>query len=448
MKHLFTIQLLLLLVTTIAKAQTLTGNLKHHTGQHISLTGFNYYDSYELAKTTIDSLGNFTLNHPKNYKGMGILNTQDANSLVLMLTEPNIVLNGSHLTELDSFQFANSRANTNFISYAKAQGLRSNAMSALKYIDNLYQKEPLFAKRKELKKAIKEEQAYIIKEDAVFVANLDKDSYLRWFIPYKKLVQDMPAIVRKETQRIPEAIQQFRTTDFNHPNFKTSGLFRELIEGHYLLLENMGQSLDSVYAQMNVSTSYLVNNLKEDPPLLKNTSKELFTYFEKRSLFKVAAHLSATLIQDHQDILDDAIRSKMERYVTLKVGNTAPNVQLADGKTLKDINNNILLVFGSAECPHCTEANKKLLAFYPQWQEKGNIEVVYISIDTNKALYTEEYSQYPWQTYCNYKGWDTQAAKDYFVDATPSYFLLDKDLKILMHPRNIEHVNTWVDYRL
>jgi hypothetical protein len=272
-----TVNIIALLCCTVITAQTLTGNLKHHAGQQVSLTGFNYYDSYELATDTIDATGNFALNYPKDYKGMGVLNTQDNNSLVLMLTEPNIQLKGTHATDADSLVYSNSTNNNLFLNYAKAKGLRSNAMSTLKYLDNLYQNEPLFAKRKKLKKAIKKEQTHLIKEDAAFVTNLDKASYLRWFIPYRKLVQDMPYIVRKETQRIPEAIQQFRTTDFNHPNFKTSGLFRELIEGHYLLLENMGQSLDSVYAQMNVSTSYLVNNLKENPPLLKITSKELFT---------------------------------------------------------------------------------------------------------------------------------------------------------------------------
>lgn len=443
-----TLLIISLLCSVIVTAQTLTGNLKRHAGQHISLTGFNYYDSYQLATDTIDANGNFTLNYPKEYKGMGVLKTQDNSSLVLMLTEPNIVLNGNHLTEPDSLQFANSSANANFINYAKHQGLYKQALSAWSYLQQLYNKEMLFNKQKQAIKRIKKEQTRILQEDAAFVTNLDKDSYLRWFIHYRKLVQDMPAIVRKETQRIPKAIQQFRTTDFNHPNFKTSGLFKELIEGHYLLLENMGQSLDSVYTQMNISTDHLLQNLKDNTNLLGTVATELFEYLEKRSLFKPAAHLSVELIANHQNTLTDALRSKMERYVTLKVGNTAPNVQLAEGKTLKDINNNILLIFGSAECHHCTEANKKLLEFYPQWQEKGNIEVVYISIDTDKALYTEEYSQYPWQTYCDYKGWDTQGAKDYFVDATPSYFLLDKDLKILMHPRSLEHVNTWVDYRL
>ncbi len=447
MKHLIT---LLIVVATLqlATAQTLTGNLKHHAGQHISLTGFNYYESNTLDQTVIDSLGNFSLSYPKDYKGMGVLNTQDNSSLVLVLEEDSISLSGNHLKAPNGIAFTNSKANTNFVSYAKNQALYNQALSGWSFLQQLYNKDALLNKQKRTIKHIAKEQKRIQQEDAAFIARLDKQSYLRWFIPYRKLVQDMPYIARKETQRIPDAIHKFRTIDFKHPNFKTSGLYRELIEGHYLMLENMGQDLDSIYTQMNISTSYLVNNLKEDTSLLQNTSKELFTYFEKRSLFKVAAHLSNTLIQNYQDVLDDAMRSKMERYVTLAVGNTAPNLELGKDRTLKDINNNILLIFGSAECHHCTEANKKLLEFYPKWQAKGNIEVVYISIDTDKELYNQEYSQYPWKTYCDYKGWDTQGAKDYFVDATPSYFLLDKDLKIIMHPRSLEHVNTWVEYRL
>ena len=69
------------------------------------------------------------------------------------------------------------------------------------------------------------------------------------------------------------------TTDFNNPNFKTNGIFKDFIEGHYLLLENMGQSLDSIATQMNLNTGYLLDNLKQNKPVLKSTAKELFTYF-------------------------------------------------------------------------------------------------------------------------------------------------------------------------
>jgi len=440
-----------LLWSVVLTAQTLTGNLKHHAGQHISLTGFNYYNNYELAKTTVDSLGNFTLNYPKAYNGMAILSTQDNSSLVLLLTEPNIQLTGTHLQDPDGLSFKNSIANTNFVHYAKAQGLRNNVMSALQYLDNVYQKEQLFTKRKKIKKAIKEEQAYIIKEDAVFVVNLDKESYLRWFIPYRKLVQDMPTIVRKQTHRIPEAIQQFRATDFNQPNFKTSGLFRDIIEAHYLLLENMGQALDSVYTQMNLSTDYLIDNLKQNDSVLNNVSKELFKLFEKRSLFKVAAHLSEKLLssEDCACFIEQDLQKKMQKYVTLKVGNIAPDIQLTTTKKLSHLKQNVLLVFGSSTCPTCKKDALQLMEYYVKWKEnKTPLEVVYISLDTDQATFNTAFKDVPWPSYCDFKGWDMQAAKDYYVNAIPTYLLLDKDQTILLHPRSIAHVNAWITHRL
>ena len=91
----------------------------------------------------------------------------------------------------------------------------------------------------------------------------------------------MPVIVRKKTAQIPSAISFFRTTNFNHPNFKTSGLFKELIEGHYMLLENMGQPLDSVYSQMNLSSQHLIDNLQENDSLLNTVgSNHLYNYLK------------------------------------------------------------------------------------------------------------------------------------------------------------------------
>lgn len=436
-----------LLWSVVLTAQTLTGNLKHHAGQHISLTGFNYYNNYELAKTTVDSLGNFTLNYPKAYNGMAILSTQDNSSLVLLLTEPNIQLTGTHLQDPDGLSFTNSIANTNFVHYAKAQGLRNNVMSALQYLDNVYQKEQLFTKRKKIKKAIKEEQAYIIKEDAIFVANLDKESYLRWFIPYRILVQDMPTIVRNQTHRIPEAIQQFRATDFNQPNFKTSGLLKQLIQGHYLLLENMGQSLDSVYLQMNVSTDALIKNLKQNDSLLNTVSNELFNYFEKRSLFKAAAHLSEILLntKDCSCKLKDALVKKLQKYGVLKIGSIAPDIVFPNGQKLSSIPTPKLVVFGASWCPHCTEELKKLENYAPLWKKDYNITVLYLSLDTDKTAFTKTHKAKPWTSYTELAGWESSWAQSYYVNATPTYILLGSNNEIMLHPVSLDHINAWID---
>lgn len=439
--------LLLIIGLQQSTAQTLTGQLKQHAGQTITLTGFNYYKTILLSNTVADSLGNFTLNYAKTYTGMALLQTQDKNSMILLLNQQPIILKGTHIVERDRLVFNNTE-NKLFFEYALAKRQRNNALSAWGYLENLYSKQPLFLKQKNVAKVIFKEQKRIAKEDADFVKNLEQDSYLAWFIPKRTLIQENSTIIKTATQRIPEAIVQFRNTNFNNPNWKTSGLFKEFIDGHYFLLENMGQSLDTVYKQMNTSTDYMINNLSVNDSLLNTVSEKLLKYFEKRSLISAAAHLSNKMLSQSHCVLNDSLFNNMQKYVTLKVGNTAPDIQLNNRK-LSDFNKPVLLVFGASWCPHCVTEKKILVAQYSNWQKTNkNIEVVYISLDTDKQAYGAAFKNTPWQNYCDYKGWDTQAVRDYFVNGTPTYVLLDKDLKILVHPNSIAHATVWVNTRL
>lgn len=436
-----------LLCGVLTTAQTITGNLKHHAGQQISLTGFNYYQATELAKDTIDATGNFKLNYPKDYKGMGVLNTQDNNSLVLMLTEPNIQLKGTYVTEADSLVYSNSNNNTLFLNYVKARGIREAAWMALKYLQPLYQDQKELQNQTQLANQITTEITRLEQKDTDFLKQLDADSYLCWFIPMRTLVYEMPKTYNKYTEHIPQNIAQFRSIDFNNPNFKTSGLFKDLIEGHYMLLENMGQSIDSISVQMNTSSQYLIDNLKDNNALLNQVTHQLFNYFEKRSLFKASEYLSVTLLNDNQCSLNDDVVAKLESYRKLKVGTTAPDIFFKNDKKLSDIKTPKLVVFGASWCPNCKTEALVLLKQYDTWKAK-NVEIVYISIDTDKTAFETAYKNAPWQTHCDYKGWETQAAKDYYITGTPSYFLLDKDNKILVRPNSVLHANVWIREKL
>lgn len=447
MKHIALFLALLLASIKLVIAQTLTGNLKHHSGQIVTLIGFNYYETYELAKDTIDANGTFTLNYPKNYKGMAVLNTQDKNSLVLMLTEPTISLKGTHLSVIDSLQFVNSPKNQQFTKIATGYSQRMQAYKAWRYLQIKYKDHKPLSNQTKVLESIKQELIRIELENINAMKNTPKHSYLRWFLPIRKLVNDMPQTVHNYTERIPDNINQFRNIDFNNLNFKTSGLFKQLIEGHYMLIENIGEPLDTVYSEMNISTHNLIENLSGNDTLLNTVSEQLFNYFEKRSLYKASEYLAVTMLTKDQCSLNNDLANKFEAYRKLKAGNVAPNIKLDNNKYLSDYNTNTLLVFGASWCPTCKEEALKLLSFYDSWKAK-ELNVIYISIDTDKKAFERAYKNAPWLTYCDYKGWNTQAAKDYFITGTPSYFLLDKTQKILVRPSSLEQVDAWVNYKL
>lgn len=435
---------LIFLLAVITVQSQIKGNLKHQAGQELTLTGFNNFKSEILSVTTIDSLGNFTLIYPRDYKGMGVIQAGDKSSLAFVLNESNLKINGTHLKEKDSLVFINSKENNLFVQYVKNCGQRQSAASAWNYLKDKYQNDKIFNNQKEILETINIELNRIEKEDSNYLKNLDKDSYLSWYLPLRKLVSDMPNTVRNNKKQIPKNIKEFRSIDFNNPKFKTSGLLKDLIEGHYMLLENMGQSLDSVYTEMNSSTKYLIANVKENEALLNEVGSHLFYYLEKRSLYTSAEYLAVQLLSQNSCSLEENLTNKLESYRKLKVGKTAPEIVFANQTKLSEINTNKLLFFGASWCSKCKEEALKLNTYYNTWKEK-RVEVIYISIDTDKAAFESAYKNAPWKTDCNFMGWNTQAIKDYHVFATPTYFLLDKDLKILLRPNSIEQTNSWLN---
>lgn len=106
-----------------------------------------------------------------------------------------------------------------------------------------------------------------------------------------------------------------------------------------------------------------------------------------------------------------------------------------------------LIVFGASWCPHCMEELPKLTEKYSKWRQLG-VEVVYISLDTDKQAFEQAAKAYPFLAYCDYKKWDTQAAKDYYVFGTPTFYLLNNKHEILLRPNSIAQVDAWVDWFL
>jgi len=423
-----------------AFSQQLSGNLQHHANQEIKLLGYNGFETIELATTNIAAAGNFTLLY-QEYKGMGYLETSDKSQLFLVLNEQKINITGTHLKEPDSIKFTNSNENLIFNQYAVAHNQRERVLAGWKYLLPLYQQTN---QQKELLTTIKNEIERIEK---------DKSTMVSWYLPIRKLIDDMPLSAQRYTERIPKHITDFRHINFNDKRLYHSGILDDLIEGHYLLLENSGMSLDSMYAEMNRSTDYLIKNLEGNDTLLNEVSNFLFRLLEKRSVFKASEHLALKLLTQSSCTVEDNLAKQLETYRAMKVGNTAPDIDLytatsvySNIKKLSDIKSNYtLVVFGASWCPKCAKEIPEINQYYPKWKDKG-VEVLFVSLDNEKNEYTQFVKELLFPSSCDFKKWETKAAQDYYVFSTPTLFLLDKERKIILRPNSIEHVDAWVKY--
>jgi thiol-disulfide isomerase/thioredoxin len=141
----------------------------------------------------------------------------------------------------------------------------------------------------------------------------------------------------------------------------------------------------------------------------------------------------------------------------MKKGNTAPDIVFTgdifrSGAVIKTPNRlsevvaaNKVVVFGAGWCPMCAEELSQVSRLYEKWKSKG-VDVVFVSLDTDAVSFKNFTKTFPFISICDYKKWETQAALDYYVFATPTFFLLDSNQKIILRPNSVQQIDAWVDF--
>ena len=125
----------------------------------------------------------------------------------------------------------------------------------------------------------------------------------------------------------------------------------------------------------------------------------------------------------------NALADRLEGYEKLKPGNIAPAI-LESGNNLLEhhTNQQTIVTFWASWCPHCMQEIPQLNAY----AKENNIRVVAVSLDTERDSFNKEKEKLTSMIhYCDLEKWDSQPVKDYHVKGTPTFFLLDKDNRII-----------------
>lgn len=449
-KTVILVNIVVFLMFSINSAQSIKGNLSQLAKQEIKLEGFNGLESYFIAKTTLDEKGNFSLTYNKEDIGMGYLISADSKPLFVILSGDDINLQGENLTAMERLRITKNAENIAFETYAKNQPKREQALSAWIYLEKLYRTDSLFAREKTPKQAITKEIARINAEDAAFINNLPDTSYVKWLLPIRKLVSNVATVAQYRTDEIPATLTSLRNINYADARLYKSGLLKEAIENHIWFIENSSGPLDSVFKDLNSSIDLIIAQLKNDNEKFNLIAAKMFEVLEERSLFASAEYLAKKLLEDDDcGCLNPEFEKRMQKYGAMAEGETALDIDFGEftytpegvnAKKLSEIDADYkLVVFAAGWCSHCTEDLPKIAAYYLTLKQK-NVQVLLVSLDTNKEDFANFAAGFPFISTTDYKKWDGQAALDYQVYATPSYFLLDRDLKIVKRLISADHV--------
>jgi thiol-disulfide isomerase/thioredoxin len=257
----------------------------------------------------------------------------------------------------------------------------------------------------------------------------------------------------KETQ---SSINIFKNINFSDPQLYSSGLVFSIIERQFWALQKSGLDDATKLKELNTSVDIILDSVKKNEKLYNDLTKYLFQYFEKYSLFTASEYIALKALNQKEVTLNTALVNKLESYRKMRVGNIAPNFELVgdvfkNGVAVKnairlaDINAKYkLVIFGGSWCSQCRSEMIQLLPRYNNWKSKW-LEVVFISLDTDKKEFENFTASFPFYSACDYKKWETQAAKDYYVSSSPTIFLLDSNNKIILRPPSVASLDSWLD---
>lgn len=440
-------------------AQTLSGTFPSLANQTLTLEGTKGFDTYAIGSAKANEKGQFSFSYSPEDYGIAYLSGEDKQPFVVILEKSGVRLEGQVLSEANSIRILDGQENRWFEQYTQEQGKREQALSAWAYLQNLYQSDPFFALQQVPNQAIATEIIRLQQEDGNFIKALPVESFARWFLPIRKQISSVGAIAQYRTSELPQTIAAFRKLDYSDPRFQKSGLFRDVFESQFWLLENSGGTLDEVFEKMEVSIDAILASLENNAPLYNEVTAYLIELLERRSLTNAAEYLALTVLQQNNVLVQPRLARQLEGYRAMKVGTPVPDIQFAgdillQGKPisyptrLSEVKAPYrLVIFGASWCPACSEAMAELIPLYEKWNKLG-VEAIFVSLDTEPTAFQAYSEGMPFIAYSDYKKWDTQAVSDYYVASSPSFYLIDQSGQLLLRPRSVKQIDAWVDWKV
>ncbi|QOW11612.1 TlpA family protein disulfide reductase [Kaistella flava (ex Peng et al. 2021)] len=147
--------------------------------------------------------------------------------------------------------------------------------------------------------------------------------------------------------------------------------------------------------------------------------------------------------------INERLTNTIATNVNTEIGATFPNyvfnrVTNTKAKSLYDVKaDKKVIVFWASTCSHCESELPKLIEKYNAVKAiKG--EVIAFSLDNDAVPYGNKVKMLPWINDSELKGWNSSFADTYNVKATPTYYILDSNNKIIAKPDHAADVISYL----
>jgi thiol-disulfide isomerase/thioredoxin len=187
------------------------------------------------------------------------------------------------------------------------------------------------------------------------------------------------------------------------------------------------------------SITTILNKIGTNFSLSKDIQEGLLHAFAEQENITLVNFMLNNYLRLPRDFQDTNFINDIKAQLKTSIGVTVPNISWQENGLQKNLHSlrgaeKYVVVFWSSTCGHCLQEMPVLYNFL---KAKTNVKVIAIGLEdeTSKTGWQAMIKQYPNFLHVYGKDkWNNSYASDYGVNATPSFFVLDAQKKILAKP--------------
>jgi peroxiredoxin len=440
--------LIVLLLCVSSNAQTISINIIKINVQSAllaSLSGEKVIPS-DTIKSNGEGIFQFNLNTTKHHTGIYRL-TFDKNKWVDFVNDgEDVSITTNPTNVLDSLKVVKSESNQLYYTFIKLNKQYKSKSDLLQLILARYPKDDDYytTSQNKLQQLQKEYLDFVN-----VIAQKNPNSFIARYIKSSQLpVVDGNISLEKQVSYLKSHSLDF--VDFNDVGLINSDIFSNKSIEYLTYYRNPQLPKELLEKEFMTAVDTILQKAKVNPLVYKHVVEYLLDGFKKFGFDAIINYIIENyVIKDDICIdqkLETALQRRMEQAKYFKIGDTVPNIVTKDlfGKEVNlysITSENILIVFYASWCPHCQTLLPQISELYKN-QEQKDVEVFAVSIDSNKSDWQKfiNANGWKWVNVSDLKGWNSSAVKDYYIYATPTMFLVDKQRKIIKKPLSFDEL--------
>jgi thiol-disulfide isomerase/thioredoxin len=239
----------------------------------------------------------------------------------------------------------------------------------------------------------------------------------------------------------------FNPIDFSNDTLVNSSFLLDRVTDYVFYL-NYSDNVKTQQTLYKNAVERVFTKIK-DTGFKKNVIEFLIEKFEEKNNLEMIDFL----FKNYYDALpissqNAAFKNEKLKILATAIGRIAPDFSWKEnGKDfqLSTLNEakNYLLVFWSSECSHCLKEIPELYTFL---QDKKNLKVIAFAMEKNDVLWQTLKVTLPnWHNVLGLNKWENMVARTYNINATPNYFILDANKKIIAKPIPLEELKDLIE---